>query len=167
MDRYERQRQPGFEQVPGRLFVWPFEIMLRFQAHVVSSIRESTESWMERRQQAADGAIEALERLMQCRDIGEAITIQQEWLEETFQRASEDIDTFAKQGAAISHEAASSTKETGSKAFYGARAAARQLQRAGESLQAEGEREAEDETEGKHQTARHGTRRRSREHHRA
>jgi hypothetical protein len=165
VNRFVRERQLGTHQAPARLFVWPFEMMLRLQANMAGAIRESTENWMERRQKAAGDALEALERLIHCNDIGEAVAIQQEWLEGTIQRASDDIDAFANQGAAISREAASSAQEAGTRTFYSAHAAARQAEdQTGESLRAGGGRERKSEAEGKHQ-AHQTTRRRSRERH--
>ena len=167
MDRFARERQLGQLQAPTRLFVWPFEMMLRLQANMVSAIRESTESWAERRQEAADDAVRSFERLIHCKDIGEAVTIQQEWLEGTIQRVSEDFSAFANQNAAISRDAASSAREAGTRTFYGARAAARQVARAGESSHAEEESDTEGEAEGELEgTAQHRTRGRSRERHR-
>lgn len=163
MARSEAERRLGPARAPARLFVWPFEMMLRLQANMVNAMRESTGSWIGRRQEAADDAVETFERLIYCQDVGEALAIQQEWLEGTMRRVNDDIEGFAKQGAALSHEAASSAQEAGTRSFHNARAAMRQ---AGESVQAGREPEHAG-AEGKNGTAHRTSRRRGRAHHRA
>ena len=165
MDRNVRERQLNIGQTPARLFVWPFEMMLRLQASMAGTIRESTETWMERRQEAADDAVQAFEQLVHCTDISEAITIQQVWFERAIKRIDDDIGLFAKQSATISRQAASSAEEAGSRSFYGARTMAQQVQEAGQSLRAEGGPETEGEPEGEHGSGQQITRRRSRGRH--
>lgn len=139
------------DQPPVRMFVWPVEMMLHFHANLANTVQESALSWMQRRQEAADDAVKAFDRFVHCRDIGEAVTIQQEWLENSIRRLNEDFGAFANQSANLSRDAASMSKEAFGRSADAARAGIRNGEHAAESMRAEG---TEAQEPSKHSKAR-------------
>jgi hypothetical protein len=155
MKNFARESLLSSDQPSARMFVWPLEMMLRFNASIANAIQESTVSWAQRRQEAADNAVETFERLVHCQDLGEAVSIQQEWVENNIRRLDQDFGALTDQGANLSHRAASTARDAVGKSSHAARAGARQIEERAEALGREGE-EAE-------QSARHesgGSRRR-------
>ena len=139
MKDFARGSPLSFDQPPARMFAWPLEMMLRFNASVANAIQESAVNWAQRRQEAAEEAVETFERLVHCRDLGEAVSIQQEWLENNIRRLDEDFGALANQGANLSHRAASSARDAVGKSSHAARAGARQAEETAESMAREGE----------------------------
>jgi hypothetical protein len=79
----------------------PIEAAMRFNAGIISAFQSATVSWMQRRQEAAKEGIESFGRLLWCRDIGEVIAIQREWLERSLHRLDEDFHIFSSQAPDI------------------------------------------------------------------
>ena len=157
MKEFARESLLSFDQPPARMFAWPLEMMLRFNASVANAIQESTVNWAQRRQEAAEDAVETFERLVHCRDLGEAVSIQQEWVENNIRRLDEDFGALAHQGANLSHRAASSARDAVGKSSHAARAGARQAEETAESMAREGEeaeQSARHESEGSHHRGR-------------
>lgn len=150
MKDFARESLLSFDQPSARMFAWPLEMMLRFNASVANAIQESTVNWAQRRQEAAEDAVETFERLVHCRDLGEAVSIQQEWVENNIRRLDEDFGALAHQGANLSHRAASSARDAVGKSSEAARAGAHQAEETAESLAREGE---EAEQSADHETA--------------
>jgi hypothetical protein len=111
MKRFGRDASSPFDGGSARMFVWPFEMMLRFNANMANALHESTVAWAERRQEAAEQTADAFERLVQSRDLVEAVTIHQEWLENSIRRLDEDVNAAANQGTKIARGATSTAKE--------------------------------------------------------
>ena len=149
MKDFAKESLLSYELPPTRMFVWPWEMMLRFNASMASAIQESTVNWAQRRQEAADEAVETFERLVQCRDLGEAVSIQQEWVENNIRRLDEDFGALADQGANLSHRAASGARDAVGKSSHAARAGARQIE---ESAEATGRAGEEAEQSARHET---------------
>ena len=164
MKDFARESLLSGDQPPARMFVWPLEMMLRFNASMANAIQESTVSWAQRRQEAAEDAIETFERLVHCRDIGEAVSIQQEWVENSIRRLDEDFGALAHQGANLSHRAASTARGAVGKASSAARAGAHQAEETAESMAREGEEAEQGMRQEAEETRRHG---RGRNHKRA
>jgi len=157
MKEFARESLLSFDQPPARMFAWPLEMMLRFNASMANAIQESTVNWAQRRQEAAEDAVETFERLVHCRDLGEAVSIQQEWVENNIRRLDEDFGALAHQGANLSHRAASSARDAVGKSSHAARAGARQAEETAESMAREGEeaeQSARHESEGSHHRGR-------------
>ena len=157
MKDFARESLLSFDQPPARMFVWPLEMMLRFNATMASAIQESTLGWAQRRQQAAEDAVETFDRLVHCRDLGEAISIQQEWVENNMRRLDEDFGALAHQGANLSHRAASSARDVVDKSSHAAREGARQAEETAEAMGREGEeaeQNARQESEESHHRGR-------------
>ena len=79
------------------IFTQPIETILRLNAGVISAFQSATVSWIQRRQEAAKEGIESFGKLVCCRDIGEAMAIQREWVERSLHRLDEDFSAFANQ----------------------------------------------------------------------
>jgi len=157
MKDFARESLLSFDQPPARMFAWPLEMMLRFNASVANALQESTVNWAHRRQEAAEDAVETFDRLVHCRDLGEAVSIQQEWVENNIRRLDEDFGAIAHQGANLSRRAASTARDAVGRSSEVARAGARQAEETAESVGREGE-EAEQsgrqETEETHRRGR-------------
>ncbi|HEY3917663.1 MAG TPA: hypothetical protein VGL83_07705 [Stellaceae bacterium] len=141
--------------------------MLRFQANVANAFQESTLGWVQRRQEAAEDAIETFDRLMRSRDIGEAVAIQQEWLEGLIRRLDEDFSGLASESANMSRKAAATARDAVGQSSAAARAGARDIadiapstRHAAEEAPNGAHRETEEGGNGKHAKTRdhHGRR---------
>jgi len=99
---------PGSTRSPGNrgaeIFTQPIEIILRFNAGIVNAFQSATVSWMQRRQEAARDTIDSFEKLVCCRDIGEAMTIQREWVKRSMHRLDKDLSPLADQAPDMVHE---------------------------------------------------------------
>jgi hypothetical protein len=91
----------------AEIFVQPIEMILRFNAGIANAFQSATVGWMQRRQEAARDIIESFGKLVRCRDIGEAMTIQREWVQRSMHRLDEDLSPLAIQTPDLLHEAAS------------------------------------------------------------
>lgn len=131
MKRFARETPSSFDLPPAHLFFWPLEMMLRFQANVVNTLHETTAAWAQRRQEAAENAIETFDRLVHSGGIGEVITIQQQWFEGSIRRFDEDLNAIAIQSANMSpanmsYKAAADASEAVSRSVDAVREDARQ-----------------------------------------
>jgi hypothetical protein len=81
----------------AEIFTQPIEIILRINAGIINAFQSATVGWMQRRQEAARDTIESFEKLVHCRDIGEAMTIQREWVKRSMHRLDEDFSPLAGQ----------------------------------------------------------------------
>jgi len=122
---------PFSDLTPTRMFVWPLEMMLRFNASIANAVQESTVSWAQRRQEATENAAETFERLVRCRDLGEAVSIQQEWIENNIRRLDENFGALADQGTKLTRRAASTARD----AFGESSNAAREVTREAEETE--------------------------------
>ena len=166
MKDFARESLLSYDLPPTRMFVWPWEMMLRFNASMANAIQESTVNWAQRRQEAAEEAVETFERLVHCRDLGEAVSIQQEWVENNIRRLDEDFGALAQQGANLSHRAASSAREAVGKSSHAARLGAHQVEETAESMgrnieEAEQSAQHEGEESQRHGRARNNNKRRA------
>lgn len=85
----------------------PIEIILRFNAGIINAFQSATVSWMRRRHEAARDTAESFEKLAHCHDIGEAVTIQREWVRRSLNRLDQDFSPLATQTSDMLHEASS------------------------------------------------------------
>jgi hypothetical protein len=79
----------------AEFFTRPIEMILEFNVGIINAFQSATASWMRRRQEAARDTIESFEKLVHCRDIGEAMTVQREWIERSMHRLDEDLNPLA------------------------------------------------------------------------
>ena len=71
MDRFAKETSVFPQLQLARLSVWPLEMMLRSQANLASATQD---------------AFAAFDRLIHCRNIGEAVAIQQQWFNSSIRR---------------------------------------------------------------------------------
>lgn len=163
MKRFATESPLSFDQPAARMFMWPFEMMLRFQANIARSVQDSTVGWAQRRQEAADDAMETFDRLIHSRDLGEAVTIQQKWLDNSIRRLDEDFNWFASEGSKLAHKATATARQTVGQSSDAMRDTARRAEDSVESM-GRGLEEAADSAS--RETKHNGKQSKSREHHR-
>jgi len=83
----------------------PFEMWLRWHNDMLKAVEPVTLGWLERRREGAGAALEALEKMVRCTDVGEAASIQREWVDGAIKRLTSDIATLTEQTMALSQEA--------------------------------------------------------------
>lgn len=83
----------------------PFEMWLRWHNDMLKAVEPVTLGWLERRREGAGAALEALEKMVRCIDLGEAASIQREWVDGAIKRLTSDIATLTEQTMALSQEA--------------------------------------------------------------
>ena len=149
MKRFARGSPLSFDQPAAYVFMWPIEMMLRFNANVANTFQEAANSWTERRREAAEDAIETFDKLVRSRDLGEAVTVQQEWLENSIRRIDEDFNSFAAETRDFSHRATEGARQAISRSSGVVRDTARAGEDAAESMHREGE-EAHEAEGGNH-----------------
>jgi len=97
---------PMPDRQSARMVAWPLEYCLRLQADAMCAAGVSIIDWLRRRREGTDAAFDAFERLIGCRDLAEAASIQQEWLSGAMQRLGSDIEAMTDQVLVVSREAA-------------------------------------------------------------
>lgn len=107
----------------AELFTRPIEMILEFNVGLINTFQSATASWMRRRQEAARDIIESFEKLIHCRDIGEAMTVQREWVERSIHRLDEDLNPLANHTETL-REAASAEGASAEAASAGVSAVA-------------------------------------------
>lgn len=93
-----------------RLFSWPVEAWLHCQAEILKAAEPVTSGWLGRRKEAANAALETLEKLTQCNDLNEAVSIHRDWLDGAMRRLESDMHALADHAVAVSHEAMTVTR---------------------------------------------------------
>jgi hypothetical protein len=88
----------------------PFEIWLRWHQDLLKAAEPVTIGWLERRRESTDAALAALEKLVRCTDLGEAASIQREWIDGAVKRLNSDITSLTEQTVALSQEAVAVTR---------------------------------------------------------
>jgi hypothetical protein len=88
----------------------PFEIWLRWQQDLLKAAEPVTIGWLERRRESASASLEALEKLVRCSDLGEAASIQRDWVDGAIKRLNSDIAVLTEQTVALSQEAVAVTR---------------------------------------------------------
>jgi hypothetical protein len=88
----------------------PFEIWLRWHHDLLKAAEPVTMGWWERRRESTGAALEALEKLVRCTDLGEAASIQRDWVDGTIKRLNSDIAALTEQTMALSQEAVAVTR---------------------------------------------------------
>jgi hypothetical protein len=163
MKRFARESSSAFEQPPARMFLWPLEMMLRFNANMANTLQQTTVAWAQRRQEAADDAIQTFDRLIHSRDVGEAVGVQQEWFEGSIRRLDDDLNAIASQTANLSHKAGSTAREAVAQSSSAVRDEASQAEQTGSG---NGHNPEESNDERGQETHHGGKHSKVREHHR-
>jgi hypothetical protein len=88
----------------------PIEIWLRWHHDLLKAVEPATMGWLERRRQSAGAAFEALEKLVRCTDLGEAASIERDWIDGAIKRFNSDIAAAAERTVTLSQEALAVTR---------------------------------------------------------
>ena len=90
---------------------WPVEQWLQFQAELLKATTPGLTDWLNRRFEGLTAALQAVEKLATCREIGEAVAIHAEWLDGTIKRLDLDSQGLIAQALAVSQCTAGATRQ--------------------------------------------------------
>ncbi len=93
---------PILDEETSRLASWPLTYGLRIQSDFLKATEAALSGWLQRRREGADAALEAMEKLIACRDPGEAISIHSEWFNGAVGRAALELQAMTQQALALS-----------------------------------------------------------------
>jgi len=88
----------------------PVEIWLHWHNDLLKAVEPATLGWLQRRRDGVDAALAALERLARCADLGEAASIQSDWIDGAIKRLNSDMAALTEQAITLSQEAATVTR---------------------------------------------------------
>ena len=99
-------------RIEGVTQIWtrPLEACLRWQAEMLKATEPMATGWFERQLEATHMTLDTVERLSRCSDLGEAATIQREWIDGAVKRLTAELATFTEQATSLSREAVSATR---------------------------------------------------------
>jgi hypothetical protein len=100
-------------RIEGMTQIWtrPLEACLRWQAEMLKATEPMAIGWFERQLEATHMTLDTVERLSRCSDLGEAATIQREWIDGTVKRLTTELAKFTEQATSLSREAVSATRD--------------------------------------------------------
>lgn len=90
---------------------WPLEHWLQFQAELFKIADPRLTDWLNRRREGTTAALRTFERLASCRNFGEAMAIQSDWIDGAMKRLDLDAQAILEQGLAMSQCATGATRE--------------------------------------------------------
>jgi Phasin protein len=101
-----------FARFEGMTQMWtrPVQACLRWQAEMLKATEPVAMGWFERQLDATYFALEKLEKLAHCGDLGEAVEIQREWFEAAAKRLTSELEKLTEQATSLSREAVSATR---------------------------------------------------------
>lgn len=79
-----------------------FQAGLQAQAELLGNLQAASESYWRHRRQNFEDAATALRRMCECRDFGEATTIQQKWMADVARSLLDDFATLSRAAPARS-----------------------------------------------------------------
>ena len=102
-----------FAHFEGVTQMWtrPVQACLRWQAEMLKAAEPLATGWFERQLDATYFALEKIEKLAHCGDLGEAIEIQREWFEAAGKRLTTELEKLSEQATSLSREAVSATRD--------------------------------------------------------
>src|SRR5579864_9533963 len=74
---------------------WPLDHLLHLQAELLKAAEPSLNGWLDRRREGTTAVLRAFEKLAACRDFGEALSIQSEWIDGAMKRLDRDVQALA------------------------------------------------------------------------
>jgi hypothetical protein len=80
---------------------WPLEHWLQFQADLFRAAQPALLGWVDRRCEGSEAALQAFAGLATCQDLGQAMSIQSEWLSASMKRLESDLQAAAEQALAV------------------------------------------------------------------
>jgi len=90
---------------------WPLEQWLQFQAELLKIADPGLTDWLNRRRDGTTAMLQTLERLAGCRDLGEAMSIQSDWIGGAMKRLGLDAQAVIEQALAVAQCATGATRE--------------------------------------------------------
>ncbi len=90
---------------------WPLEQMLHLQAELLKAAESNLSGWLNRRREGTTAALRAREKFVACRDFGEALAIQSEWVDGAAKRLDLDLQDATDHLLAISQCALGATQQ--------------------------------------------------------
>jgi hypothetical protein len=90
---------------------WPLEQLLQFQAELLKVADPGLTDWLNRRREGTSAVLRTLERLAACRDVGEAVAIQSDWIDGAMKRLDLETQAIVEQALAVSQCATGATRE--------------------------------------------------------
>lgn len=91
--------------------VWPVEQWLQFQAELLKATTPGWTHWLDRRFEGLTATLHAAEKFASCREIGEVVAIQSEWLDGAIKRLDLDSQGLIAQALAVSQCTAGATRQ--------------------------------------------------------
>ncbi len=101
---------PEFNGAAMQWAVWPMQLWLQWQADMLKAVAPTATDWMTRRREGTEAALHALERLCACHNVGEASTVQKEWIEDETKRLESDIRALSNSTLLWSRESAKTSR---------------------------------------------------------
>lgn len=90
---------------------WPFEHLLQLQAELLKATEPSLNGWLNRRREGTNAVLQACEKLAACRDLGDVLSIQSEWIDGAMKRLDLDVQALAEHALTVSHCTVGATRQ--------------------------------------------------------
>jgi Phasin protein len=93
------------------LWTRPMETWLQWQADLLKAAELAAAGWFERRRDATQAALETIEKLSHCNDLGRAASIQGDWLDGSVKRLTSDFEALTGHAKTLWQDAAAATRK--------------------------------------------------------
>lgn len=90
---------------------WPFEHWLQFQAELFKATAPSLTGWIDRRCDGMTALLHSVEKLATCRELGDVMSIQTEWLDGVIKRVDLDTQALIEHATAVSQCTMGATRQ--------------------------------------------------------
>jgi hypothetical protein len=90
---------------------WPLEHLLHLQAELLKAAEPSLNGWLDRRREGTTAVLQACEKLAACRDFGEALSIQSEWIDSAMKRLDRDVQALTEHALTVSQCTVGATRQ--------------------------------------------------------
>ena len=94
-----------------QMWTRPVEACLRWQADMLKAAEPVAAGWFERQIETTQMALNTVEKLSRCSDLGEAVAIQREWFDAAARRLTTELEKLTTQATSLSREAVSATRD--------------------------------------------------------
>jgi phasin protein len=99
-----------FEGPMTQIWIRPLEVCLRWQADMLKATEPLAMGWFERQLETTHMTLETIEKLSNCSDLNEAVSIQREWFDRAAKRLTVELEKLAEQATSLSREAVAATR---------------------------------------------------------
>jgi hypothetical protein len=90
---------------------WPLEHWLQLQAELLKATGPSLNNWLNRRREGTNAVLLACEKLAACRDFGDVLSIQSEWIDGAMKRLDLDVQALAEHALTVSQCTVGATQQ--------------------------------------------------------